>query len=424
MSAATTPTASFRATQVTKAAPESLPFLEVLQLAVAGGEATYDFFAGDYGALQRLANQISTGGDAAWTNVATAAGLNYDFLDATLPASYVRDGDATLVVQFHASTQVMGEATTDYKQAGIATTYLVTDQGPVDVIVSYVEKLGPPVAGAALLPAITAILGAVKTFFQQVISKAFSAAEGGATDAAEVAADAAEEAGEEAAVDGEIIADELAISIEFGPLAIVGIAIAIITLVVSVILFFLAKTMTCFVKVYNFTDEEITLRLCHQYDLEVKQEPKTGVLPAMGVPPAPPGVTALSKVIYRADYTFLNSDDLKGLGAVIQATGSASPSDPTGFPGLTAMLDVPSVGDNSIYVSMDGSTDCGTVWSNFAGTFTKVAKSTCSGVYRIYMATNQLRHKSKDPITGADGYFYEFIVVVEKDGFFIGSSSD
>ena len=40
--------------------------------------------------------------------------------------------------------------TTDYKEAGIATMWMVTDQTPMDVFITTVEKLGPGVAATAL----------------------------------------------------------------------------------------------------------------------------------------------------------------------------------------------------------------------------------------------------------------------------------
>lgn len=410
-----------RVSQTANAAPKSLQFVDYLQIAVQGGDATHDFFAGDFSALQDLSQTIAQNPNA-WVAVTPGTDAGFDFLNKDLPAHYIKGQKGTMVVQFHPSEAVFAEDTPDYKQAGIATSYLVTDKGVVDVIVSYIEKLGPPVAGLALTPAITTVLGAVKTFLQSFITRAFNAASEGATEAATVGEEAAEGAAEEAAVEGEVIADELALSVSFGPLAIVGIVVAAITLLVSAILFFLAKTMTCFVRVYNFTDQQITLNICHRYELEVQQAPTTGVMPPTGVPPAPPGVKALDQVIYRADYVFLNQNDLKGVGAVINAAGNTTPSDPAGFPGLTFLFDVPAIGDNSIYVTLDGSLDCQNVWDNMSGAFKKLSKSACHGEYRAYMATNQLSGKSPSPITQENGYYYEFLVVLEKDGFFFNKT--
>lgn len=410
------PHVQFQVSKVTNAAPNHPKFVKELQEAVSGGEATHAFFSGDMSTLQAVAARTAKDGDAAWTNVDEAGSLGYDFLDPSLPASYVKAGGGTMIMQLHMSHDALGQDSTDYKEAGIATAYLVTDAGPVDVIVSYVEKLGPAVAGVALTPVIAAVFKAVKTWVQQFISKAFSAAEEGGEAAEEVASEAAEGAAEEAAVDGEIIADELALSVAFGPAAIVGLAIAAITLVVTAILFFLSKTMTCFLRVYNFTNQEVTLNLCKTYDLETKQEPKTGTLPPVGIPPAPPGVKALDKVIYRADYVFLNKNELKGVGAVIQAPGS--PAHPNEFPGLSLLFDVPSVGDNSIYIRLDGTPDCGQLWDGLSGTYKRLSMSTCQGQFHAYMGTNQLRGKSSSPLTGDEGYFYEFMIVIEEEDLF------
>ena len=341
------PKVQFRTGQISHASPKTSEFSEYLQEALTGGTPTADFFKGDFGALQEISEMMHKKGKDAWKSYKKGSETPYKFTDPDLPVQVAKGSKGTMVVQFHPSTEVMGKKTTEYKQAGIATAYLVTDKGTFDVIIAYVEKLGPAVAGVALAPAISAILGSLKTYFQSFLSKAFGAAEDGATDAGAVADEAAADAAEEAAVDGEVIADELALSVSFGPLAIAGIVVAAITLVVCAILFFLSKTMTCFIKFYNYTDVEFKLDLCYKYDLKVQQEPKTGKIPGVGVPPAPPGVKALDKVIYRADYILLNSNDLKGLGAVIKADGD--PTKPDTFPGLTAMFDIPSVGDNSLY---------------------------------------------------------------------------
>lgn len=416
-----TSTVQVRVSQTMNAAPKSLQFVDYLQLAAQGGEATYDFFNGDFAALQELSNTIANKTQA-WVQVDAGGSSGYDFLANDQPAYYIKGQKGSMVVQFHPSTDVFGQDTPDYKQAGIAFSYLVTDKGVVDVIVSYIEKLGPPIIGAALAPAIMTVLGAFKNFLQAFISRAFSAASEGATEAATVGEEAAEGAAEEAAVDGEIIADELALSISFGPLAIVGIVVAAITLLVTVILFFLAKTMTCFVRVYNFTDQQITLNIGYKYDLEIQQAPQTGVMPPVGVPSAPPGVTVTDEVIYRADYVFINENDLKGVGAVINIPDATTPQDPAAFPGLTFLFDVPSVGDNSIYINLDGNMDATDTWNNMAGVFPKLTKSICHGEYRAYMATNQLSGKSSSPVDSTNGYFYEFLVVIEKDGFFFNKT--
>lgn len=404
------PTVQFRTSNTQSGAPYSPHFSQYLQAGLLGGGITYEFFAGNMGALHDIAQTIANGGDGAWQLTQQASSLGYDFLEPNTPAHYVQAARGTLIVQVQTSTSVLQETTTDYKEAGIATVYLVTSAGPVDVMISSIEKLGPSIAAVALGPALMTILGAFKTFVQSFVTKAFSAASEGATDASAVAGEAAEEAAGDAAIEGEVLADEVAISLTFSPLAIAGIVVAVIALVLAIILFFLAKTMTGIVKFYNASDQQIVLSLCYGYDLALKQTPQTGILPGMSLPPAPPGVKPLEQVIYRADYMFQNDTSVEGIGIVLQA-GEAND-----FPGLTFMIDIPSVGDNSMYVALSAQADCEEVYSTQSGQFTTLTQSTSAGAYTLSVATNQVSGESQSPITGESGYFYEYLVVLSKQG--------
>jgi hypothetical protein len=403
------PQVQFRAGQTFNGAPNRPQFVQYMEAALQGGELTHDFFSGNMAALHDVAQQIANNGDGAWRQADQPSSLGYDFLDPNTPVHYVKAGKATLVLQVLADSAILGQETTDFKQAGIATTYLVTDQGVVDVIVNWVEKLGPAVAGVAIQPAVLTLLGAFKTFLQSYLSRAYSAIAEGATDSAEVSEEAAAGAAEDAAVDGEVVADEVALSLTFSPLAVVGIAVAAIATILSIILFFLAKTMYCIVKIYNFTDQTLTLALCYEYDLVAKEVPVSGGMPPVGIPPAPPGIKPLDSVIYRADYLFQNDSSVKGLGVVMHGDGSGD------FPGMTSVIDIPAVGNNSLYVDLQDTEDWDQLYATIdSGQYANLTMSATAGNYRLSIATNQLKGQSPSPLTGETGYFYEYLVVVKK----------
>jgi hypothetical protein len=405
------PQVQFRASQTLNGAPDRPNLVQELHTALQGGSPTYDFFCGDMAALHDIAQQIAQNGDQAWQQTSQPSSLGYDFLDPNTPVHYVKGSKGTLVVQVLADHDVLGQDTPDYKQAGVATTYLVTDQGPISVIVNWVEKLGPAIAGIAIAPALLTILGAFKTFLQSYLTSAYNAIANGAADSTAVSEEAAAGAAEDAAVDGEVIADEVAISLSFSPLAIAGIAVAAIAAIIAIILFFLAKTMFCLVKIFNYTDQTLNLALCYEYDLVAKEVPQSGSMPPVGIAPAPPGVKPLDSIIYRADYQFQNDSSVNGLGVVIHGDGSGD------FPGMTAVIDIPAIGNNSLYVDLQDTEDWDQLYENIdQGQYAQLTMSVTNSTYRLSIATNQLRGESPSPITGETGYFYEYLIVVEKEG--------
>jgi hypothetical protein len=342
------PQVQFRAGSSVDGAPPTL--LQLLTTAAEGGQATYDFFSTDAQARAELA-RLAAQGDSAWTLHPDAADLGHDFLTAGQPAYVATGSSGQLIVQSQLSPDVMQADSTDYKEAGVATMWMVTSQGPVEVFVSYVEKLGPGVTAAALGPALLTLLGAFKSYVASFFSNVSTAAEGGATDAATVASDAAEGAAEEAAVDGEIIADEVAVSVSFGPLAIVGLAVAAISIVLMILAFGFAKTMTAWIRLFNATSLDLQLSLAYQYNLTVRQQPAGPTVPAIGAPPAPPGITPLDKVVYWAEYLLQNDNTLGGLGLVLQAAPAGA------FPGFSVAIEIPSIGANGLTAAFDGTLD-------------------------------------------------------------------
>ena len=156
------------------------------------------------------------------------------------------------------------------------------------------------------------------------------------TSVSEAAAAGAGEA--EAEVDGEIIAEEMALSAEFAPLAIIGLVIAALTVVFMILSFGLSKTMTAWIRVFN--DPSLPVAAEHRLQLQPRDQTTTE-----GRAAAParhravtPWVKPTCSVIYRADYVLQNDNTWEGLGVVIQAPPSA------GCPGLAFAIDFPASG--------------------------------------------------------------------------------
>ena len=402
------PQVKLRAASSVSGAPNTPSLIQLLQAAAHGGRATYDFFSSEAAARKELADLVAKG-ESVWTLHNDAAELHHDFLASGQPAYVATGSRGQLILQTQLSPDVLQIDTQDYKEAGIATMWLVTDQGPADVFATTVEKLGPGITAAALGPALLTLLGALRTFVTSFFSSVAEAAGAGAGSAEAVATEAAETAASEAEVDGEIIAEEVALSVEFGPLAIVGLVIAALTIVFMILSFGLSKTMTAWVRVFNASRYPLQLNLAYNYNLAIKQQPKDGLLPPPGAPPAPPGVKPMSSVIYRADYVLQNDNTWKGIGAVVQARPA------NGCPGLTFAVDIPSVGANSLAVMPDGTVNPDGYYNNMEGRATSLSMEAVlqDGSFGTAMGTNQLQGESPSPLDGSDGYNYEYVVLVQ-----------
>ena len=402
------PQISLRAAASISGSPQNPTLVQLLQTASRGGDATFDFFSGEARARKQLAD-LAAQGPGVFTLVDDAGSLGLPYLGAGMPAYVATSPTGRLILQTQLSAEVMQADSSDYAEAGIATMWMVTDEGPIDVFTSTVEKLGPGVAGAALMPAMMSVLGALRTFITTFFSQVSAAAEAGGGDAATVAGDAAEAAADEAAVDGEVVADELVLSVEFGPLAVVGLAVAALSIVLMILAFGLSKTMTAWIRIFNLTPQPMQLRIAHNYNLKIRQQPTDGLLPPPGPPPAPPGVTPVTNVIFRADYVLQNDNTWDGLGVVIQAPQQGP------APGLTFMIDIPSAGDNSMAVVPSGAVDPNEFYDQMSGQITELCTQN-GGPYTITAGTNQLRGQSSDPLGGDDGYNYEYVVLAEGGG--------
>ena len=135
------PQVKLRAANSVSGAPDDPTLLQLLRVAAGGGQATYDFFSSEARARKELAELVAKG-EQSWRLVDDAGQLNLGFLTPGQPA-YVASGQyGSLILQTQLSPEVLQSDTTDYKEAGIATMWMVTDQTPVDVFITSVEKLG------------------------------------------------------------------------------------------------------------------------------------------------------------------------------------------------------------------------------------------------------------------------------------------
>ena len=400
------PQVKLRAATSVSGAPDDPSLLQLLRVAAGGGQATYDFFSSEAQARKELAELVAKG-EQSWRMVDDASTLNLGFLTPGQPA-YVAYGQyGSLILQTQLSPDVMQSDTTDYKEAGIATMWMVTDQTPIDVFITTVEKLGPGVAAAALGPALLTLLGALKTFVTSFFSNVTEAAGEGAGEAAEtIASDAAEAAAEDAAIEGEVVADELALSIEFGPLAIAGIAVAGLIIVLLILTFGLAKTMTAWIRVFNASQWPLQLRFAYNDNVLIRQQPQDGLLPPPGPAPAPPGVKPACSVIYRADYLLQNDSTWKGFATVVQSPPG------NGTAGLSFAIDIPAAGPNSLAIIPQGGGDPEGFYNSMEGREIGLSMEYPSSANSlgVAMGTNQNQYESPSPLDGSSGFNYEYVV--------------
>jgi hypothetical protein len=100
------------------------------------------------------------------------------------------------------------------------------------------------------------------------------------------------------------------------------------------------------------------------------------------------------------------------LGVIIHGDGSGD------FPGMTMVIDIPSVGDNSLYVDLNDTEDWDQLYQEIdSGNYRQLTMSVSNPKYRLSIATNQLDGESPSPITGETGYYYEYLVLIEEGSF-------
>lgn len=413
MTATSKTNVKFRWVHSQNAAPQTSNFLDHLHTALEGGDNTRDFFAGHLEAMHQLASTVATGGDSVWVDGTDEK--------TGLPVHYVIDGNNYLTVAVNVDKNALEEDSADYKQAGIGTVTLTTDQGTNELIVGTIEKAGEAIAGAILTKTLLAnlvkpILKSIKSFLTEFFQKVFRGNAGDVEEAQNLLDDGANEAAENAEIDGEEVAEGIFANVTIGVLDVVGTVAALGLIALVVILNILAKKMSNYVKFYNVTDEDLEFEICYVgYGAPSVAPAKPGEfvkVPKISIAPHPPGILPSDKVIARADMTFLNTNVLAGIGYVLRA----KPTD--GLPdGFTVVVEIPLVGDNSLYTSLgEESASCEDDYNKRQGEITKLTHKATHGDYSLAIATNRLDGESPSPTTGEVGYYYEHLIVLEKAG--------
>jgi hypothetical protein len=415
----------FRLTQsptLTTADPNEPNLLHELTTALKGGEAVYDFFSGNYQALQNLYETIATTDDTAWLD-----GTNRKTGD---PIKYIAQGDNYLTVSATVDNQdpLKDGTGTDYKQVGSAVVTLTTDAGTGQLVVHAIEYSGDGVGGLLTAPflknVIVFALKTMKNFLKNLASKIFNRAEGGgetdpdeAEDQAEQdATDAAEDAAEEGAELAEGIVADFSVSLGTG--AAFGVGAALI--VIMGILQLLEKEMTNFVKFYNVTNEDIQFGMGIVPSGGSKQGPadvgKTATITHVSPAKAPPGIIPADTAIYYSNLQFINTNPLGDIGYVLEATPSGD------FPGFRVAVSIPNTSDNTLYIGFTNE-DCNTFWTEAVGDYNQdppvpgkgvnnLTMSATSGKYTLRIATNQVSGRSPSPLDGTEGYNYQHLIVL------------
>lgn len=401
---------------ISTADPNNDNLLHDLTAGLTGGDAVFDFFSGNIQALQNLYETIATSGDSVWID-----GIDEK---SGMPVKYVDNGTHFLSVgaQIHdTDTLEKGTgSTTNYKQVGVAYVTLTTNQGTSQTMLTTIHYAGLGIAGIAATPALMKLLKplvkAAAKFLKNLAMKIYNKVKGGETtedpDEAEdtvesEAGDAADEAGEAGAEVGEgIFAD-----VSFTMLDGIGVVVAVGVIAVVLILALLEKQMTNYVKFFNVTQKDIDFGICYITgstgpQIAPAKVGQTASVTKISPAPTPPWVTSSDTVIYRSDLQFINNNELKGIGYVLNAKKSGD------FPGFRVMINIPNTGDNSLFVELVDNQDCQKVWDAQKDKNTGLISSATSGKYQLRIATNKISGKSPSPIDSTEGYNYEHLIVL------------
>ena len=410
---------------INTAAPADASFIANLNAALVGGDPVYEFFAGNFQALQNLYQTIATGGDEVWLD-----GVDQH---TGLPVTYVAQGSNFLTVAHeYTDTQPLQDgtgSTTTYKPVGVSYVTFTTDQGTSQIILNDIHYAGLGLGALLTAPVLSkfalSIIKSVASWVKNTAIRIYRAVTGGGAEDPDQAEDTVEnettEAATESSETGVEVADgifaDVTITLAQGVLAVVGIGI----LAVVFILQLLEKQMTASVRFYNLTATDIPFGVCYtDSDTGMSGGPaavgSTVPVPKVSPATAPPWVTGSDTGIYYGEATFVNQNELEGIGYVL--TGDPSGS----FPGFKVAVDIPLLSSNSMSVQF--STDsCSDVWTQLddsAQPPTVLTASATSGPYTLTVATNAVSGTSPSPLTGEVGYFYEHLVVLT-DGSVTGS---
>jgi hypothetical protein len=405
------------------ASPNQPSFVTYVENALNGGDAVYEFFAGHFEVLQHMYDTIATGGDEVW--------LDGTDKDSGLPVTYVAVGQNFLSVGHqYTDTTPLQDGTGDtntYKPVGVSYVTLTTDQGTSQLILNTIHYAGNGLGGLLTAPVLAkvawSLIKSVARFIRGVAQRIAQRVAGGGTEDPQEAEDAVENDAGDAAADagqtgadvGEGILADVTISTAQGVAFVVGIGIFAIVLFLQL----MAKQMNTQLRFYNMTATDVTFGVCWTADGTGMQGGpaavgQTASVTKVSKAPTPPWIVGSDTAIYYAEANFINTDELAGIGYVLNAEPSGS------FPGFRVLVDIPSADPNSLYVGFTDE-DCSQVWTdqvtnqmsqNQDNRNTNLTASTNSGSYTLRIATNANHGTSPSPLTGAVGYNYEHLVVL------------
>ena len=403
---------------VNTASPAVPSFVDLLEAGLAGGNATYDFFAGHFSALQTIYETVATGGDEVWI----------DGVDSVtqMPVKYVAIGSHFLCVNHqYTDTDPMKNGTggnDTYKPVGISIITFTTDQGTSQFILNDVHYAGMGVGVLLATPVLAkfalSIVKSVASWIKNTAIRIYTRASGGGSEDPEDAEEAVEgEAGEAAEESGEAGAEvasgvfaDVTITVAQGVLFVVGMGI----LAVVFILQLLAKQINAQVRFYNLTKQDIPVGIGFVADdTGMSSGPaavgSTASVTKVSKPAAPPYIISSDLGIYYAEAALLNTSELHGVGYVLNAEPSAD------FPGFRVGVEIPNAGDNTLLVQF-GDTAIHDFWIAFGNpdgpATTALTMSATAGPYTLRIATNVDSGRSPAPLTGETGYNYQHLIVL------------
>ena len=405
---------------ISTASPNATSFVTYVEDALNGGDAVYDFFAGHFQALQTLYNTIATGGDEVWID-----GMDNNY-NPPMPTQYVMMGNNSVAVGHKfTDTDPLQNGTGDptvYKPVGCSYVVLTTDQGSSQLTLNTIHYAGLGLGGLLTAPVLTKIawslVKSVARWLRGLAQRIAQRVSGGGEedpDAAEDAvendaADAAADAGETGTEVASGVLADVAISTVQGVAFVVGIGVFAIVLFLQLI----AKQMNAQMRFYNMTASDVTFGVCNtQTGTGMQGGPaavgSTETVNKVGPVPTPPWITSTETAIYYSEANFINTDELQGIGYVLNANPNG------GFPGFRVLVNIPNGDTNSQYVGFT-TEDCNQLWTEQVNDNdnpnTNLTASTTSGSYTLRVATNANSGQSPSPLSGAEGYNYEHLVVL------------
>lgn len=396
------------------------------QAAGQGGDAVFAFFKSDLSALHGLYTTIATGGDSVWIE-----GTDKDKGTPTWYVAYADSVFLTIGAVFSdegiAALETGTGDTNSFEAIGFSyvtlTTEGNTDTPQVRQIMSMtIEYAGNAVSnirlGDGLKNTIEKLVGQTKEFVSSFIELVvaeeatddLAAANSAVNSSAGEASEAAKAEGEHIVISEE---EEIIADVEFSLAETVGLVLSLGEFVVGLILTLLSKRMTCYVRFFNATTHDIDLTLCFlskgtasALSAIIPNDPIT--IPAISPAWTPEWIIG-SNPIHYMEWAFVNTDALEGIGCVFKAEPTTD-----GFPGLNALMDIPNVGQNALYVRFDTDDRCSEFWQTHKGLQTDLTMVASSDKFTLRIATNQTRGRSPAPLDGTEGYNYEYLILLEE----------